>query len=387
MQTDKALDAKVDPEMRERLFPLDRPYELTIDPGYTVLQGEPRDDLALVDRITTAYKKAQVFVEDAQSFWSDHFGGRKKPVHDALMAGDVATVASMLRDPAGNDLFYGFDHPCVTWWGPISVDVDGWHARGLYDRLVRLAEGIGALRCYHPETPLSHQAGPRPLEEIFAAIDGAAGTRIEFPTPYLREAGVVTERGLITYRPIQSLFQAFLLRDTLDSPGTSKVVEIGAGLGRTAYYAITLGLRNYTIVDLPMTSVAQAYFLGRTLGPDRIRLFGEQHDASVSIIPPDTFYTSQDRYDVCLNVDSLTELSRDSADKYIDLISKATPLMISINHEANTFTTRDLYKDRPEWKVSRSPYWLRKGYTQEMIRFGKAEPTQARPRSWWPFRR
>ncbi|ETZ40544.1 hypothetical protein L838_5619 [Mycobacterium avium MAV_120709_2344] len=34
-------------------------------------------------------------------------------------------------------------------------------------------------------------------------------------------------------------------------------------MGRTAYYASKMGLRPYTIIDIPMTSAAQAAFLGK----------------------------------------------------------------------------------------------------------------------------
>ncbi len=54
-----------------------------------------------------------------------------------------------------------------------------------------------------------------------------------------------------------------------------RVLEIGAGLGRTAYYAWRAGIRHYTIVDVPLTAVAQADFLGRTLGPEALTLAGE----------------------------------------------------------------------------------------------------------------
>jgi hypothetical protein len=59
-------------------------------------------------------------------------------------------------------------------------------------------------------------------------------------------------------------------------------------LGRTAFYAKQFRLRNYTIVDLPMTSVAQANFLGGALGADDVCLFGEDRHG-IRIIPPAAF--------------------------------------------------------------------------------------------------
>ena len=63
-------------------------------------------------------------------------------------------------------------------------------------------------------------------------------------------------------------------------------MEIGAGMGRTAYYMCKFGLSDYTIVDLPMSNVAQAAFLSRVMGEDQISLAGEDRSANVRILPP-----------------------------------------------------------------------------------------------------
>ena len=80
----------------------------------------------------------------------------------------------------------------------------------------------------------------------------------------------------------------------------ARIVEVGAGLGRTAFYATKFGLLNYTIVDLPLTCVAQGYFLGRTLEPDTLCLYKE-HSSGIAILPPSAFFNTDDRYDLVLN--------------------------------------------------------------------------------------
>jgi hypothetical protein len=37
----------------------------------------------------------------------------------------------------------------------------------------------------------------------------------------------------------------------------NRCLEIGAGVGRTAYYAHWLGMQDYTIVDLPTALIGQ----------------------------------------------------------------------------------------------------------------------------------
>ena len=146
------------------------------------------------------------------------------------------------------------------------------------------------------------------------------------------------------------------------------MVEIGAGLGRTAFYARQLGVMNYTIIDLPLTNVAQGYFLGRVMGPDAIGLFGE-NPAPIRILPPTVFFGSTDHYDLAINVDSLTEMSIDTAGAYCRALSSRADTFLSINHEYNPFTVRELYASLGIRSAARMPYWLRRGYVDEIFRF------------------
>ena len=59
----------------------------------------------------------------------------------------------------------------------------------------------------------------------------------------------------------------------------------------SAYCASRFGIRHYTIVDLPLTNVSQAGFLGLTLGEQSISLYGEAMDKAIKIIPPPRFWS------------------------------------------------------------------------------------------------
>lgn len=94
----------------------------------------PVDDEGLVRRIIAAYQASGSLDPDQGSFWSDHFSGRKAPIHAALMRGDLGEVSTLLRNPLSNDLFYGFDGLCTgsgtsrTWIGssPRSSSTISW---------------------------------------------------------------------------------------------------------------------------------------------------------------------------------------------------------------------------------------------------------------------
>ena len=74
---------------------------------------------------------------------------------------------------------------------------------------------------------------------------------------------------------------------------------------------------------------------------------------------------TNETYDVAFNADGLTEISLEAAQKYAAVIRRRCRALISINHEANAFTVRELF-GKP---ASRYPYWLREGYVEERYEF------------------
>lgn len=61
-------------------------------------------------------------------------------------------------------------------------------------------------------------------------------------------------------------------------------------------------------------------------------------------------------------------MQREVAQNYWEYAKKATRTILSINHEANPIVIRSLYEGDPTLDVTRSPYWLRRGYVEEVIR-------------------
>jgi hypothetical protein len=145
-------------------------------------------------------------------------------------------------------------------------------------------------------------------------------------------------------------------------------------MGRTAYYARRLGVTDYTMIDLPLANVAQAAFLGRVLGSDAIWLPGDpvaQGAGRIRICPPSWLASSDEEFGVALNADSLTEMDIEHAMGYIRHMSRHAALFLSINQESYPLRVRDLLaKCRIEARASRYPYWLRKGYVEEIYAFG-----------------
>jgi SAM-dependent methyltransferase len=359
--------------------------------GVTQAQ-DAENDRALVDRVQEAYRTACGVYAGSASAWDVTIGEIKRPIHEALLARSAEPASTLLRDPASNSHFWGFDAVCKAPAGEVEPhelvlrrldDQADWkrsYARWLHDALVSLAEAVGACRMFYPETTPGYHyelyGEPGNVDRILDEIEGALAAPIRFPNPYPGELGLLTaNRGIASFRAIQALYQAWRLRQLSHGQDDFRVLEIGAGLGRTAYFARALGISDYTIVDIPLTNAAQGYFLGRTLGSDNIVLFNEEsRKHATRVLPPASLEGMTETFDVVLNVDSFTEMSLETMESYWRFCRSNAETLLSINHEINPNRVRELYLSDPAVSVSRFPYWMRRGYVEEHVRWKHRKP-------------
>jgi hypothetical protein len=319
-----------------------------------------------IARICRAFVASSGGMDSAgASMWA-LFAKRNRTLIDALHSHDTAVVARILADPASHEQFHGFDAICASYLtGDERID-RAWYALRACDALVRLGEATGAIRCANPEAFAQGFPDPVDPEALLVALDDALGVRIAFPNPYAGEIGIQTSRGIVSFRAVTALYQAWRTR-ALVGP-RARVAEIGAGLGRVAYFCRQLGFTDYTIIDLPLTAACQAHFLAATLGEGAISLQGEP-PAGVHIAAPEAFLgMSLGRFDLVVNVDSFTEMDREIATAYWKAITASARLLLSINHEANLFTVREMIAgDAALKQYARTPSWIRRGYVEELV--------------------
>jgi hypothetical protein len=144
------------------------------------------------------------------------------------------------------------------------------------------------------------------------------------------------------------------------------VIEIGPGMGRAAFYGHHAGL-DYTTVDLPLGVVAQACFLGVTLGPEALWFEGEDPSNRSGRIKILAGLPESD-FEIALNVDSLTEIPVTVALDYMRSLAPHAGLFLSINHENNFFTAGEAAVYSGNWrrKSRRAcPVWS--GYVEEVF--------------------
>ena len=186
------------------------------------------------------------------------------------------SAAEIFRNPRATDLFYGFDALSAAYQDSFADPIAKQNDAVLHlDCLVRLAEAIGAIPLDHPETYFKPPGVIWKADVIVELIRQALDASITFPNPFPGEHGLLTPYGIVSFRAPQALYQAYRIKQLLKGIENPRVLEIGAGLGRTAYYARILGIMDYTIVDLPFTALSSGYFLGCTLGEDHILYSGE----------------------------------------------------------------------------------------------------------------
>src|SRR5207244_1775804 len=124
------------------------------------------------------------------------------------------------------------------------------------DALAALAEALGARNMELPENYYIWRVDRLHADALLDQIDQAVGFKVPIPNPFPAEYGLVSSRGIISYRVPQALYQAWRIAKLVEGIHNPRILEIGGGLGRTAFYARQFGLRNYTIVDIPVSSLA-----------------------------------------------------------------------------------------------------------------------------------
>ena len=266
----------------------------------------------------------------------EFFEEKHADIASALDREDNEDLGRLLRTPSETELFHGFDDLVKSYVIALnrSHEQRKSHAELVYNILIQTAIGSGAIRCNYPE---AGQGRPEiQIEKLLSLLDKRCGFRLKFPNPFKSEFGLSTSRGVISYRAAQALYQSWRMKQICDLVGGNKVLEIGAGLGRNAYFAHCFGIKNYTIVDIPRTQLAQGYYLGRIM--DGVSLSCEPETISPST--PNWLFDAAESFDVVVNVDSLTEMDRRHALAYVQFAKDHAKAFLSINHELNPNSRR-----------------------------------------------
>jgi hypothetical protein len=278
----------------------------------------------------------------------------------------------------------------VTWFGGLSYSLDGYNqiktsehiAFSYFDKLICLAEALGIIAIEHPEHGRWGENIYYDINEITEKIEKELGIAIVPPQNVISVYGLKTEKGIFNYRHINSLYTAFRIKKIL-SEDEARICEYGGGLGTVAFYLAKMGITDYTIFDLPLINIFAAHLLLNSLSPEAVVLYGEEpKENAIKLFPYWACEKSPDKYfDLTVNQDSFPEIDENTVKKYFKEIERTTKkYFLSINQESEGSLTAEedskkllniplMLKGNSGFeRFYRFPYWIRKGYIEELYK-------------------
>lgn len=310
----------------------------------------------------------------------------------ALMRDNLGQMFSLIRAEDAEQLSrylvdFGKEY---TWFGGITTGIDGYTywdrdeqfvAYSYFDKLLCLGEALGVLSVESPEQGTDGKWGKNSLQdpdEIVDAIEAQLGIHIIPPEGPVHVAGLKIRDGLLHYRHINALYLATRIRD-IAAP-EDRICEFGGGLGLAAFYLNRMGRKDVTIFDLPIVNILSGYFLIGTLGQEAVCLEGERPRSGAIKLRANWNCSNEadGTFRVTANQDSFPEINRRIFDEYVQQIKRITSgFFLSINHEGEQLiaggarllhVSKLLGADRSFVRTYRNPYWLRRGYVEELYR-------------------
>ena len=188
---------------------------------------------------------------------------------------------------------------------------DDWrtlYSLWLLDSLNSVAEAIGALRAPNVEVGPAlagmHDAATRTADQIVDRMDTVLGVNLFFPTLLRTNLAWHRAAALSASARSRRCIRLGASRKSQTAEPISRSWKLAQGLAARHFTPHCSEIKNYTIIDIPLTNAAQGYFLGRTLGAEAVRLEGEL-EGRLIIIPSSRLETNSETYNLVVNVNSL----------------------------------------------------------------------------------
>jgi len=256
-------------------------------------------------------------------------------------------------------------------------------ARVIHDKLLALAEAVGAVPLENPEQGSWGENETLDVQRLVDAIDRKLA--VPFRPPVVAGGALALHAGgrFILDRDVMSLYAAWRVRQILGVRTGTRVAEIGAGVGRVAFWYRRFDANAaYWIFDLPHVNALQAFYLAKADPTVPLRLYGEP-DAipgsvgATHVLPHFEIETMRSEpFDLVLNQDSFPEINEAAVIRYLEWVrATKSRFFLSINHESrpaapgggrqlNVAAVLDMVGGFS--LVSRHAFPLRRGYAEEL---------------------
>jgi hypothetical protein len=343
-------------------------------------------DIVIAQRLLDAYHKSmqEATADGRADLWTNLARSRHKEFIRLLGQNDPKALADCLCNMYARDVTYGLCQGAEVYKQLISDQESRRSVATFFlDKVICLAEAFGCLPC---ETPEQGEWGSNlyaDVEGVLREIEKFLGADITQPATGGGLFGLDTTRGVLDLRSVSALYTAWRIRQVLRCTQNPSVCEIGAGIGYVAVASHKLGIRNYSIFDLPYVAVLSGYHLIKSLPQANVVLYGEEESGSENSIKlyPYWRFERVDKkcFDLTLNQDSFPEIDARIVNKYLDSMKHNTKeFFLSINQEGSAWIPSlnrtqlflsNLLRDRDDYElVYRFRYWMREGYTEELYR-------------------
>ena len=164
-------------------------------------------DSAFLDRVRCCYRSVfEAQIENSGEVWGP-IRKRQAEIHAALLAGSDDDLRNIFADPGSTELYYGVDE---LYGSNNYASVGFCGIPRLNDDMASLAVALAL-------------SGTDP-DEVLNELDVAIRQRVEFPNPSPNEFGLITARGIATFRAIQSLYQTWRILELLHTTKRQSVV-------------------------------------------------------------------------------------------------------------------------------------------------------------------
>jgi hypothetical protein len=345
---------------------------------------EPTErDVVVAGRLLAAYRRSRREEEERGAgapldlWW--HIRSGQRAYQELLDRGDAAALAAYLCNVCRQDATRGIAQGDEL-YHRVRRDpaFRAYAALLMKDRLVSLAEAVGAVPPENPEQGSWGESLHLPVGELVGRVESVLGMPIEPPAVDGGILKLVSPRGWFSTCDLDAIYTAWLLRQLLAGPAA--IAEIGGGQGRVAYWCWRLGFRSYTIFDLPHVNVLQGFYLSKSLPEAPVTLYGEkageEGEEGIRILPWHCIFgAAPRRFDLVLNQDSFPEIAAETVRAYLERITVVSRrYFLSINHESRPPSAEGVQLNVAEEvervggyrRLARMQYWLRRGYVAEL---------------------
>jgi hypothetical protein len=345
-------------------------------------------DVELAKRLLRSYSLAlsdnpEHIRESKQDIWTDIAQNYQQSFFEVLNGNNPDRLASYLCNMSRHDATCGTVQGVLE-YNRLQDDVHSrdFVARMTKDKLISLAEAVGAMPCENPEQGQWGENSCIPEKELVEKIEQTLGICIAPPAIDGGLFKIGEGKYRFGERDCNAIYTAWFTNEVLQKNKNAAICEIGGGVGRVAYWSTVFGIANYTLIDLPHINVLQGFYLAKALPEAKICLYGEgrhRNDGggvSVHIMPSHALNRlPQDTFDLAINQDSFPEINSTIVIDYLSWMKLSTKLFLSINHESKPMAVggkpqnnvSELLKNVGGFdRLSRQPYWLRKGYVCEL---------------------